>query len=373
MAFAIMQTPCHFFMIRSLEPCDPWEIMIESPVIDDGTNPYFETPVISDLMPVIFDPGAFCVPCVAERSGDWYKVPISGDGMLSEIRTFVGYASAWTWRRDGEGVMVAERERFLGSCTFSRVGGGEWIEEIEHRRGFDEPLKRLTIKGVDGESGYYLERYVFDGQHISRNDTRPHPYLEYDYDTPPLVNDPGDYSLEAWLLDRSRSYPHMKDGCWREYRCPSFSVSVPNQIASTYPHKEEHRNIVVHCESDELWHIAGNKGYDISSEYDIYVDDVFVCRNRSPYRYTSYLYDFPDDVLSQEIQRRHYPKIGTERVRLNYRPSALPVILGGGSMPSFLVLVALVLLCAVSNNSVTSSIDSDIDEEEKRGKKDANG
>lgn len=359
-------------MILSIEPCDPWEIMIESPVIDDGTNPYFETPDTSDLMPVIFDAGALCVPCIAEKSGDWFKVPISGDGMLSEIATFVGYASAWTWGRDRDGVMVASRERFLGSCTFSRVGGGAWSEDFEHRRGFDEPMKRMTIKGVDGESGYYLERYVFDGQHIPRNDLRPHPYLEYDYDAPSLVCDPGDYNLEAWLLDRSRGYPHMVDGTWTEYKCPSFSVSVPNQIISTYPRKEEHRNIVVHCESDELWHIKGNKKYDMYSEFDIYIDDVFVSRDRYRYAYTSYLYDYPDDVLSQEIQRRHYPKVGTERVVLNYRPSALPVILGG-SLPSFLVLIVLVILCAVSNNNAVSSIDSDIDEEKKRRKKDVNG
>ena len=359
-------------MIRSFEPCDPWEIMIESPTIDDGTNPYFDAPDISDLMPVIFPGGGGGESSGGGASGDWFATPISGDGMLSEIATFIGYASTWTWARDGEGVMVAKRERFLGSCTFSRVGGGAWIEETEHRRGYDEPLKRISIEGVEGESGYYLERYVFDGQHIPRNDSKSSAYPNYDYDAPLLVRDAGDYDLAAWLFDRLHGYPHMVDGNWIEYRCPTFSVNVPNQVASTYPYREEHRNIVVHCDSDEIWHVASEKQHDIYSEYDIYIDGVFVRRDRSWYAYTSYLYDYPDDVLSQEIQRQHYPKVGTERVVLNYSPSALPVILGG-SLPSYLVLIVLVMLCAVSSNSVTSSIDSDVDEEKKRRKKDANG
>lgn len=361
-----------FFMIRSLEPCDPWEIMIESPTIDDGTNPYLETPdnywisaVLKDLIPEIFPGGG--ESSGGGGAGDWFSTPVSGDGMLAEISTFCGYASDWTWARDGDGVMVAERERFLGSYTISRTGGGAWKEEPEHRRGFDEPLKRLTIAGVVGESGYYLERYVFDGQHIPRNDSKSSAYPNYDYDAPISIRDAGDYDLSAWLFDRLHSYPHMVDDNWIEYRCPTYSVNIPNQTISTYPRKEEHRNIVVCCDSDELWHVWNNRQYDIYAEYDIYIDDVYISRDIYPYAYSSYLYDYPADVLSQEEQRQHYPKIGTERVTLAYKPSVLPVILGG-SLPSLLILTLLVMLCAVSNSNAVSSTDSRIDEEKKRRK-----
>ena len=371
MAFAIMQRPCHFFfMIISQEPTSSG-VVIELPEPNDGENPYLETPDISDLIPVIFPGGGGGESSGGGASGDWFSKPVSGDGMLGEIATFNGYVSDWTYKVVN-GEMVAERERFLGSCTVSRVGGGAWSEEPEHRRGFDEPLKRLTIEGVDGESGYYLERYVFDGQHIPRNDSKSSAYPNYDYDAPVSVRDAGDYDLTAWLFDRLHSYPHMVDDNWTEYRCPTFSVRVPDRIVSTYPYKEEHRNILACCDSDELWHVGGNKQYDIYAEYDIYIDDVFVSRDIYPYAYSSYLYDYPADVLSMEEQRQHYPKIGAERVVLNYKPSALPVILGG-SLPSYLILIVMVLFCAVSNNSAVSSINDDIDEEKKRRKKDANG
>ena len=352
-----------FLMRPSYEPCDPWEIQIESPTIDDGTNPYYETPDVSDLMPVIFPGGGGGASGGGSASGDWFATPISGDGMLSEIATFAGYASPWTWERVN-GVMVATRERFLGSCTISRVGGGAWIEEVEHRRGFDEPLKRLTIKGVDGESGYYLERYVFDGGHCGRTSIAQDSYPIYDYNAPTHIRDVGEYGLTRWLWDREKHTQQMPAEGWIEYRCPTFTVKVPNRTVSTYPYKEEHRNILAHCDSDELWHVWNNRQYDIYAAYDIYVDDVYVRHEISPYAYTSYLYDYPADVLSQEVQRQHYPKIGTERVTLNYRPSDLPVILGG-SLPSYLILIAIVLLCAVSNNSVTSSVGSDAKKEEQ--------
>lgn len=365
-----------FFMIVSREPTSSG-VTIEVPQSSDSENPYLETPNMSDLMPVIFPGGGGGESGGGGASGDWFITPVSGDGMLSEIATFNGYASGWTFAVV-DGVVVASRERFLGSCTISRVGSGAWSEETEHRRGFDEPLKRLTIEGVDGESGYYLERYIFDGGHCGRTSIAQDSYPIYDYNAPTHIRDVGEYDLERWLWDREYHTQHMPAEGWIEYRCPTFSVNVPNQIKSTYPRKEEHRNIVVRCDSDELWHTWEAKQYDIYAEYDIYVDDVFVSRDISPYAYSSYLYDFPAGlhdstagVLSQEEQRQHYPKIGTERVVLNYRPSALPVILGG-SMPAYLVLVVLIMLCAVSNNNAVSSIDNETDGDEKRREKNAN-
>ena len=160
---------------------------------------------------------------------------------------------------------------------------------------------------------------------------------------------------------------------WLEYSCQSHSVSIPDvERADVWPdYVISHRNIVVHCISDGRWHVSNMRQYDIYASYDRYKDGVYYDHiDRDTWSYYGVLYD--NGTLKKEIQRQHYPKIDTERVTLNYEPSALPVILGG-SLPTYLVLIVLVMLCAVSNNSVTSSIDSDVNGEEKRRKRDANG
>lgn len=356
---------CHaifFLMITSQEPTSNG-VKIEVPETSDGENPYLETPNISDLMPVIFPGGGGGQSGGGGASGDWYSTPVSGDGMLAEIATFCGYASDWTYRVV-KGVMVATRKRFLGSCTISRVGAGEWTEEPEHRRGFSEPLKRISIEGVDGESGYYLERYTFDGWHCGRTSTKQESYPIYDYYSPRSNRDSGEYSLEKWLWDREHGEQHMPPEGWIEYRCPSHSVSVPDVDRADVRSDcvISHRDIVVHCLSDEAWHVFNMRQYDIYASYDRYKDGVYYDHiDRDTWSYCGVLYDA--GTLKKEIQRQHYPKIGTERVTLNYRPSALPVILGG-SLPSYLILIVIVLLCAV-NNSVTSSIDSDVRDDEQ--------
>ena len=350
-------------MIESLEPTSSG-VKIEVPEISDGENPYLETPEMSDLMPVIFPGGGGGQGGGGGASGDWFTTPVSGDGMLSEIATFVGYASMWIWARI-DGVMVATRERFLGSCTISRVGGGAWIEETEHRRGFDEPLKRLTIDGIGGESGYYLERYVFDGGHCGRTSIAQDSYPVYDYNAPIHARDVGEYGITYWLWDRQNGTQQMPAEGWIEYRCPSHSVSIPDvERADVWPDFViSHRNIIVHCVSDERWHIHNARQYDIYTEYDRYKDGVYLDHvDRDTWSYFSVLFD--NGTLVREEQREHYPKIGIERVTLNYRPSVLPVVLGG-SMPAYLIIIAIVLLCAVSNNSVTSSIDSDVRDDEQ--------
>ena len=358
-------------MIVSQEPTSNG-VKIEVPQETDSENPCLETPDISDLMPVIFQGGGGGESGGGGASGDWFSTPVSGDGMLAEIATFNGYCSDWVFSVV-DGVMIAERERFLGSCTVSRVGGGAWSEEPEHRRGFDEPLKRISIEGVDGESGYYLERYTFDGWHCGRTDIAQDSYPIYDYNSTVHIRDVGEYSITHWLWDRLHNRQEMPPKGWAEYRCPSHSVSVPDvDRADVWPDFVfSHRNIVVHCISDEKWHVSNMRQYDIYASYDRYKNGVYYDHiDRDTWSYYNVLYDA--GTLKKEIQRQHYPKIGTERVTLNYKPSALPVILGG-SLPSYLILIVMVLLCAVSNNNAVSSIDSDIDEEKKRRKRDANG
>ena len=352
-----------FLMIESLEPTSSG-VKIEVPEPNDNENPYLETPDISDLMPVIFPGGGGGQSGGGGASGDWYKTPVSGDGMLSEIATFAGYASTWTWARVN-GVMVATRERFLGSCTISRTGGGAWNEEPEHRRGFEEPLKRLMIEGVDGESGYYFERYVYDGWHCGRTDVAQDSYPVYNYNSTTHTRDVGEYSLTHWLWDRLHNTQEMPAKGWREYRCSSHSVTIPDvERADVWPDFViSHRNIVVHCVSDERWHVHNARQYDIYTEYDRYKDGVYLDHvDRDTWSYFNVLFD--NGTLAREEQREHYPKIGIERVTLNYRPSVLPVVLGG-TLPAYLVLITIILLCAVSNNSVTSSVDNDVSDEKR--------
>ena len=358
-------------MIVSQEPTSSG-VVIELTEQSDNENPYLETPNMSDLMPVIFPGGGGGESGGGGASGDWFSEPVSGDGMLAEIATFCGYASDWTFSFIN-GEMVAERERFLGSCTISRVGAGAWTEQVEHRRGFDEPLKRLSTNFSDG-AGYYMKRYVFDGWDCGRTATKQESYPIYDYYSPRSFRDSGEYSLEKWLWDREHNEQHMPPERWIEYRCPSFTAAMEDHqvFVGMGDSVVEYKNIRVHCESDEQWHIFECRGYHLYAEYDRYVDGVFIAHEVHDGEYSFLLYHYPEKVLLHEEARQHYPQIGIERVVFSYKPSALPVILGG-SLPAYLVLIVLVMLCAVLDSGATSFIDSDIDEEKKGGKKDANG
>lgn len=411
MGFAVMQFPCHFFMIESQEPTSSG-IKIEVPTPNDGENPYLETPDIAYMMPVIFPGGGasggravrgswdgnpnsgelvmfpgggypgdwdgnpmtgdpVILPRGGSASGDWYKTPVSGEGMLTEIATFCGYASDWTFKKsppDAQyGTWTATRERFLGNVTIGRVGGGAWQEDLACRRGFDEPVKRASWPSVlPDKAGYYYSRYEFDGSHCGRTSARYLSYPDYIYDSPKTYRDSGEYSLEMWLWDRLHNTQHMPAEAWIEYRCPTFSVPRPG-IFPSGNNGGTHQNVVCHCVSDGAWHIFQCRNYDIFSEYDEFdADGVFIKHvEHDAWMYWDVLYDSPG-VLSQGEARQHYPLIGQDVVVFDCLPSPLPVILGGG-LPAMLLISVVALFAAVNNNAVGAQSDvRDNDKPRKR-------
>lgn len=363
MDFAIMQFPCHFFMVESREPTSSG-VKIEVPVPGDNENPYFETPNIANMMPVIFQGGGGGESGGGGASGDWYETPVSGEGMLTEIATFCGYASDWTFKKSPpdaqHGTWTATRERFLGNVTIGRVGGGAWQEDLSCRRGFDEPKKRASWPSfLPDKAGYYHSRYVFDGGHCGRTSARYLSYPNYIYGSAKTYRDSGEYSLDMWLWDRLHNTQHMPAEAWIEYRCPTFSVSRPG-IFPSGNNGGTHQNVVCHCVSDGTWHIFECRNYDIFSEYDEFdADGVFEKHvEHDAWMYHSVLYDSPG-VLSQEEARQHYPLIGQDIVVFDYSPSALPVILGGALPAMLLISVVVLFAAAVNNNTQSDAKDND--------------
>ena len=378
-------------MIESQEPTSSG-VKIEVPEITDSENPYLETPymsslvqvdisdLISVLLPVIFPGGGGVEGGGGESggggaSGDWFSTPISGDGMLPEIASWNGWVGEWTVR-DTYPFRQIGRSRFLGNVTMERRGGeASAVELISARRGQDEPLKRYTLEGYSDHSAYNQTVYVFDGAYFPRANTLPVEYPNFD----PYAHDSrdceiGEYTVDCWQYCLSHNFWRCSEGAWIEQRAENGDYALPDIVSIT--ETIDHRNIVQHFRfaGNGEWQLPDRLNPQIYTSYDIYENGIYRESVLSDCIYTN----LPSDAYAENgeyrnfWERQHYPKIGNEVFQLNYRPSPLPVILGG-SLPSYLILIVIVLLCAVSNNSVTSSIDSSIDEEKKRRKKNANG
>ena len=364
-------------MIESQEPTSGG-VKIELPEASDNENPYLETPNIADLMPVIFPGGGGGASGGGSASGDWYATPVSGDGMLSEIATFCGYATDWTFKKsppdDPRGTWTAKRERFIGNATIGRVGGGAWKEDLSCRRGFDEPKKRVSWpEYLPYKRGYYYSRYKFSGGHCGRTSVRYLSYPDYIYGSPQTYRDSGEYSLEMWLWDRLHNTQWDPAEPWIEYRCPTYSVPRPgifpsgNMAGYLSGHYGNHRNVVCHCVTDGKWHTYQCRNYDIYSEYDEYDEsNAFVGHvAHDTQLYWGVLYDKPG-TLSREEVRQHYPLIGQDVVVFDYAPSVLPVVLGG-ALPAMLLIFIVLFAAAVNDKAVGTQLDyRDSDKPRKR-------
>ena len=363
-------------MIISQEPTSSG-VVIEVPEITDGENPYMETPDISDLMPVIFPGGGGGESSGGGASGDWFSTPISGDGMLAEIATFNGYVSDWTVR-DTYPYRQIGRSRFLGNVTTERRGGeASAVELISASRGKDEPLKRYTLEGYSDHSAYNQTVYVFDGAYLPRAGALPAEYPNFDpYASVSRDCEIGEYTVDCWQYCLSHSFWRCWAGAWIEQRAVNGDYALPDIVISV-SETITHKNIVQHFRfaGNGEWQLPDKLNPQVYTSYDIFQNGIYRESVLCDYGIYTHL---PSDAYAPNgeyrnfWERQHYPKIGSEVFQLDYRPSVLPVILGG-SLPVYLVLIVIVMLCAVSSNSTVSSINDDIDEEKKRRKKNANG
>ena len=348
----------------SLEPTSNG-VKIEVPEACDNENPYFETPDISELMPVIF-PGGGGGACGGGASGDWYASPVSGDGMLSEIATFCGWAGDWSIV-DAYPYKQIGRSRFLGNTTMERRGGEASATEIlSARRGYDEPLKRYVLDGYEGHSGYNQLTYVFDGGYLPRSHALPIEYPAFDpYASVSRECAIGEYTLDCWQYCLSHNFWRCGEGAWIEQRAENgdFALSdiVPVKATPFVSETITHQNIVQHFRfATTDWVLDVWKDAKVYTSYDVFENGVYKRHVPVDHIYTR----LPSDAYAENgeykyyWERQHYPKIGNEVFQLRYRPSPLPVILGG-ALPSYLILIAIIMLCAVSNNSVTSFVSSD--------------
>ena len=382
-------------MIESQEPTSNG-VKIEVPQETDSENPYWETPailhlmaagmlellsigaldIISVLLPVIFPGGGGGASGGGEASGDWFTTPVSpGDGMLSEIATWCGWVSEWTVR-DTYPFKQIGRSRFLGNVTMERRGGEtSAVELISARRGCSEPLKRYTLEGYSDHSAYNQTVYVLDGGYFPRANALPIEYPNFD----PYAHDSrdceiGEYTVDCWQYCLLHNFWRCSEGAWIEQRAENGDYALPDIVSVS--ETVDHRNIVQHFRfaGNGEWQLPDRLNPQVYTSYDIFENGIYRESVLSDYGIYTHL---PSDAYAENgeyrnfWERQHYPKIGSEVFQLDYKPSVLPVILGG-SLPVYLVLIVLVMLCAVSNNSVTLSIDSSIDEEKKRRKKNAN-
>ena len=362
-------------MIISQEPTSSG-VVIELPEMSDGENPYMETPNMSDLMPVIFPGGGGGESGGGGASGDWFSTPISGDGMLAEIANWVGWVGEWTVR-DTYPFKQIGRSRFLGNVTMVRRGGeASAVELISARRGQEEPLKRYTLEGYSDHSTYSKTVYVFDGAYFPRANTLPVEYPYFD----PYAHDSrdceiGEYTVDCWQYCLSHNFWRCSEGAWIEQRAENGDYALPDIISIS--ETVDHRHIVQHFlfEGNGEWQLPNRLNPQVYTSYDIFEHGIY--RDTVLFDYVNYTH-LPSDAYAENgeyrnfWERQHYPKIGSEVFQLNYKPSPLPVVLGG-SVPAYLVLIVLIMLCAVSNNSTASLINDDIDEEKKGRRYNGNG
>ena len=349
----------------SLEPTSNG-VKIEVPEACDNENPYLDTPDIAEdiltLFPAIYGIGG---ACGGGASGDWYTSPVSGDGMLSEIATFCGWAGDW-FVVDAYPYKQIGRSRFLGNVTMERRGGEASATEIlSARRGCEEPLKRYVLDGYEEHSGYNQLTYVFDGGYLPRANTLPIEYPAFDpYATTSRDCEIGEYTLDCWQYCLSHNFWRCGEGAWIEERAENGDFALPDVVRVT--ETITHENIVQHFRFDTTdWVLDVWLNAKVYTSYDVFDNGVYKRHVSVDHIYTRLPSDAyaPNGEYKYYWERQHYPKIGSEVFELRYRPSPLPVILGGG-LPSYLILIAIIL-CAVSNSSVVSSVDNDIDSDEQ--------
>ena len=354
-----------YLMKPSLEPTSNG-VKIELPEQTDNENPYFETPDISELMPVIFRGGGGGESGGGGASGDWYTSPVSGDGMLSEIATFCGWAGDW-FVVDAYPYKQIGRSRFLGNVTMERRGGEASATEIlSARRGCEEPLKRYVLDGYEEHSGYNQLTYVFDGGYLPRANTLPIEYPAFDpYATTSRDCEIGEYTLDCWQYCLSHNFWRCGEGAWIEERAENGDFALPDivHVSETVTHE----NIVQHFRFDTTdWVLDVWLNAKVYTSYDVFDNGVYKRHVSVDHIYTRLPSDAyaPNGEYKYYWERQHYPKIGNEVFQLRYKPSVLPVVLGG-ALPSYLILIAIIMLCAVSNGGVVSSVENDIDSDEQ--------
>ena len=250
--------------------------------------------------------------------------------------------------------------------TFERRGGEASATEIlSARRGYDEPLKRYVLDGYEGHSGYNQLTYVFDGGYLPRANALPIEYPAFDpYATTSRDCEIGEYTLDCWQYCLSHNFWRCGEGAWIEQRAENgdFALSDIVYVSETVMHK----NIVQHFRfGSNDWVPSGRLTVEVYTSYDVYYMGMYeksVLVDHVRYTHLQSGAYAPNGEYKYYWERQHYPKVGNEVFELRYKPSVLPVILGG-ALPSYLILIAIIMLCAVS--SVVSSVDNDIDSDEQ--------